>query len=65
VPVRQEPGGFIVPFELVAGNHEDDGPDGLITKFDDCLPHRLGTLTGTYAKQYYFDYPAANLSPAS
>jgi len=62
--------GSSFPFELVAGNHEDDGPDGLITKFDDCLPHRLGSLTGTYAKQYYFDYPAGqplarfiNISP--
>lgn len=62
--------GSSFPFELVAGNHEDDGPDGLITKFDDCLPHRLGSLTGTYAKQYYFDYPASqplarfiNISP--
>jgi hypothetical protein len=48
------------PFELLAGNHEDDGPDGLITRFDDCLPHRLGSLSGTYAKQFYFDYPATN-----
>lgn len=50
------------PFELVAGNHEDDGPDGQIDNFAACLPHRLTTLTGTYAKQYYFDYPAANPS---
>ena len=48
------------PFELLSGNHEDDGPDGLITRFDDCLPHRLGNLNGTYAKQFYFDYPAGN-----
>jgi hypothetical protein len=48
------------PFELLSGNHEDDGPDGLISRFDDCLPHQLGGLTGTYAKQFYFDYPANN-----
>jgi hypothetical protein len=52
--------GSSFPFELVAGNHEDDGPDGLISKFDDCLPHRLGSLSGAYAKQYYFDYPSTN-----
>jgi hypothetical protein len=45
------------PFELLSGNHEDDGPEGLISKFDDCLPDRIGGLSGTYAKQYYFDYP--------
>lgn len=48
------------PFELLAGNHEDDGPDGLITNFAACLPHRLTPLTGVYAKEYYFDYPATN-----
>jgi len=52
--------GSTFPFELVSGNHEDDGPDGLITRFDDCLPHRLGSLTGTSGKQFYFDYPASN-----
>ena len=52
--------GSTYPFELIAGNHEDDGPDGQINNFAACLPHRLTTLTGTYAKQYYFDYPAAN-----
>jgi hypothetical protein len=52
--------GATFPFELVAGNHEDDGPDGLISRFDDCLPHRLGALTGTYAKEFYFDYPPSN-----
>jgi hypothetical protein len=45
------------PFELLSGNHEDDGPEGLISKFDDCLPDRIGGPSGTYAKQYYFDYP--------
>jgi hypothetical protein len=49
--------GSSFPFQLISGNHEDDGPDGLVSKFDDCLPDRIGGLTGTYAKQYYFDYP--------
>jgi Calcineurin-like phosphoesterase len=52
--------GTTYPFELLSGNHEDDGPDGLITRFDDCLPHRLGNLSGTYGKQFYFDYPGNN-----
>jgi Calcineurin-like phosphoesterase len=52
--------GDTYPFELLAGNHEDDGPDGLISKFDDCLPHRLENITGTYAKEFYFDYPSSN-----
>jgi hypothetical protein len=50
------------PFELIAGNHEDDGPHGLVSKFDDCLPDRIGGISGTYAKQYYFDYPKTNPS---
>jgi Calcineurin-like phosphoesterase len=52
--------GSSFPFELLSGNHEDDGPDGLISRFDDCLPHRLGSLSGTYGKQFYFDYPSTN-----
>jgi hypothetical protein len=61
------------PFELVAGNHEDDGPDGLITNYvsPSCLPHRLTPITGTFGKEYYFDYPSGtplarfiNISPA-
>src|SRR5437870_296383 len=26
------------PFELVSGNHEDNGPDGLISNYAACLP---------------------------
>ena len=47
------------PFELVAGNHEDDGPDGLVSEFAQCLPDRLG-VQGDYPRQYYLDYPAGN-----
>jgi hypothetical protein len=48
------------PYELVAGNHEDDGPDGLISKFASCLPDRLGGVQGDYPRQYYVDYPASS-----
>jgi len=48
--------GATFPFQLIAGNHEDDfGGNGHITNFAACLPDRLG-VTGEYAKQYYFDY---------
>jgi len=50
--------GDAFPFQLVSGNHEDDGSqDGSILNHARCLPDRLGS-TGTYAAQYYFDYPA-------
>jgi hypothetical protein len=51
--------GDTYPFELVVGNHEaqPSGPDGFIDNFAACLPDRLG-VTGLYAHQYFFDYPA-------
>ena len=49
-----------MPYELVTGNHEDNGPDGLIDNFASCLPDRTGGVQGTYPKEYYVDYPAAN-----
>ena len=52
--------GETFPFELVAGNHEDDGSDGLIENFAACLPDRLGNISGEYGREYYFDYPAVN-----
>jgi hypothetical protein len=48
--------GATFPFELISGNHEDNGPNGEINNFAACLPDRIGSITGTYAKQYYFDY---------
>lgn len=46
--------GSTLPFELLAGNHEDDnGSDGFIDNFAACLPDRLGNITGAYARQYY------------
>lgn len=53
--------GDTFPFQLVAGNHEDDTPAGYnIDKFALCLPNRIGNITGTYAREYYFDYPPAS-----
>ncbi|HEY5520684.1 MAG TPA: metallophosphoesterase [Candidatus Limnocylindrales bacterium] len=46
-----------LPFELISGNHEDDpAGDGKIDNFAACLPDKIGNITGTYAKEYYFDY---------
>ncbi len=43
------------PFQIVAGNHEDDRQEnGFIDDFVACLPDRM-TSTGTYGAQYYFD----------
>lgn len=45
------------PLQLVSGNHEDQGSaDGYIMNHAACAPDRLSS-TGTYAAQYYFDYP--------
>jgi hypothetical protein len=44
------------PFQLVAGNHEDDyGDDGHISAFAACLPDRMNSV-GEYGAEYYFDY---------
>lgn len=49
--------GSSFPFELVSGNHDmDNQPTGHINNFTQCLPDRIGNLTGAYGKQYYFDY---------
>jgi hypothetical protein len=48
--------GTTFPFQLIAGNHEDDyGGDGHISNFAACLPDKIG-VTGDYPEQYYFDY---------
>jgi hypothetical protein len=52
--------GMNYPFELVSGYHEANGLNGLIDNFAQCLPDRLGSINGTYAKEYLFDYPTAN-----
>jgi Calcineurin-like phosphoesterase/PKD domain len=50
------------PFELVSGNHEQDGgEDGWIMNHAACLPDRMGSTlgpAGDYAAEYAFDYPA-------
>jgi 3',5'-cyclic AMP phosphodiesterase CpdA len=52
--VRSKVGGT-APFEIVAGNHEEDpGQDGRADEFAACLPDRLDAV-GEYARQYYFD----------
>jgi hypothetical protein len=48
--------GETFPFQLVAGNHEDDfGEDGHIGDFASCLPDRMDSV-GDYPEEYYFDY---------
>lgn len=50
--------GEAFPFELLAGNHEDDARiDGWIGNFAECLPDRLN-VTGAYGADYVFDYPS-------
>ncbi len=44
------------PFELLVGNHEEDGHLSYIDNFSSCLPDRIGNIVGTYGKEYYFDY---------
>lgn len=47
--------GPLVPFEVLAGNHEEDtGEDGRLRAFTACLPDRLDAA-GTYGTEYYFD----------
>jgi len=41
---------------LLAGNH-DDGRNGFIDDFADCLPPPLPGTTGQYGRQYAFDMP--------
>ncbi|MFV2069776.1 MAG: metallophosphoesterase, partial [Pirellulales bacterium] len=41
-----------LPFELISGNHEDDGAGAEIRNFTKCLPDRLGAV-GDYGVQYY------------
>lgn len=57
-------GGSSFPFEVVSGNHEDDGGgDGHIRNYAACLPDRLGSTLGLrqeYGSEYYFDYPSGN-----
>lgn len=55
--VKQHAG--TMAYEFVSGNHEDDGPDGVWSKFASCLPDQLDSV-GNYAQQFYTDYPASS-----
>jgi len=54
--------GSSYPFQLLSGNHEDGNEEqnGLIDNFVQCLPNQVGTINGTYGKEYYFDYPSSS-----
>jgi Bacterial Ig domain/Glycosyl hydrolase family 99/Calcineurin-like phosphoesterase len=56
--------GASFPFELVSGNHEEQGgPNGYIVNHAACLPDRLNSSIGPgsqYGAEYYFDYPLAS-----
>lgn len=46
------------PFQLISGNHEQQGgSDGYIMNHAACLPDRMGS-TGRYGAEYFFDYPS-------
>jgi hypothetical protein len=55
-----------VPFEVVTGNREDWNSDQFTGVVDDidklaaCLPNQMPTMQGTYARDYFFDYPSTN-----
>ena len=52
------------PFELVSGNHEQDGAsDSYILNLTDCLPDQLNSTVApgsVFGAEYYFDYPATD-----
>jgi hypothetical protein len=48
--------GSTFPFELLAGDYEDNDPVR-IDNFTACLPDKLGS-TGLYGKEFYFDFPS-------
>jgi hypothetical protein len=52
--------GSTFPFEVLVGNHDDDGDSAHINNFTPCLPDRLGS-TGVYGSEYYFDYSNARV----
>lgn len=50
--------GYVNDTEVLSGNHDDGQAAGdNITKIVQYCPFTLGTSTGTYGREYYFDYP--------
>src|SRR5712664_311560 len=62
------------PFELISGNHENNGYNGFIDKFASCMPDHIGNIIGSglcgnrnaslgaggcYGAEYYFDFPSS------
>jgi hypothetical protein len=67
--------GSAFPFQLVAGNHEDEstsnGTGGHINNFSACLPNQIPGAVGVYGREYYVDMPSSaplvrvvNISPS-
>jgi hypothetical protein len=56
--------GASFPFQLVVGNHEEQGgEDGYIVNHAGCLPDRMSSTVGPgsrYGAEYYFDYPPSS-----
>src|SRR6185436_3367290 len=52
--------GATFPFEVLVGNHDDDGDAAHINNFTPCLPDRM-SMTGVYGSEYYFDYNNARV----
>ncbi len=48
-----------LPFEVLSGNHEENGYNGLIDDFTKVFPDELGAV-GDYGKEYTFDFPKIN-----
>jgi len=52
------------PFEILPGGHDTsnagENTSNEIDAYAADLPDHIGNITGTYAKQYTFDYPASN-----
>src|SRR5947209_17173547 len=42
------------PFEIVAGEHDT----GDLSQLAGDLPNQMGKISGSYGKEYYFDYPS-------
>lgn len=56
--------GKLFPFEVLVGNHEQDGgPDGRIAELARCLPDQLNSTHGPgsrYGAEYAFTFPRTN-----